>query len=71
MHSNTRAGMIDAPVLPEGEEDGADDDIGGGFGGIGDIIVLSLLLSSAGCFLVRSSCIVFSPLHFRLGFLYS
>ena len=36
--------MIDAPVLPEGEEDGADDDIGGGFGGIGDIIVLSLLL---------------------------
>lgn len=36
MHSNTRVGMIDAPVPPEGEEE--DDDTGGGFGGIGDIM---------------------------------
>jgi len=61
--------MIDAPVLPEGEEDGADDDIGGGFGGIGDIIVLSLLLSSTGC--LSGAVVAFSPLDFRLGFVYS
>ena len=71
MHSNTRAGMIDAPVPPEEgeEEDGEEDD---DIGGIGDIIVLSLLLlllSSAGCF---SGAVValFSRSTFCLGFVY-
>jgi len=60
--------MIDAPVLPEGEEDGADDDIGGGFGGIGDIIVLSLLLSSTGCFsgAFVVHCFLAAPFSFRV-----
>ena len=57
MHSNTRAGMIDAPVPPEGEEEDGeeDDDTGGGFGGIGDIMFCCCCCCcfAAGCFLVR------------------
>lgn len=55
MHSNTRAGMIDAPVPPEGEEEDGedDDDTGGGFGGIGDIMF---------CCRCRCSCFVVSGL---------
>ena len=66
MHSNTRAGMIDAPVPPEEgeEEDGEeDDDTGGGFGGIGDIIVFVVV------FVVFGRCVVSRILARRcLGF---